>query len=69
MTRKEVKALVMRLYDAVQESGWSSHKYTDDKRKFISLAGLMRMASAAFWSAVVFIIGFALIMGGVSMLA
>lgn len=29
MTRKEVKALVMRLYDAVQESGWSSHKYTD----------------------------------------
>ena len=27
------------------------------------------MASAAFWSAVVFIIGFALIMGGVSMLA
>ena len=30
MTRKEVKALVMRLYDAVQESGWSSHKYTDD---------------------------------------
>lgn len=29
MEKKEIKSIIKKLYDAVEKSGWSAHKYTD----------------------------------------